>query len=129
MRNRNDLVIEFRVDIELLARMVSILEAAGISETRLSAITRSIIELAVTGLPSLLKLKSESFTKEQALKYLRGKGIESLQVGEQLPRNLQLSLARESMLENMREMEEVEKLLKTVNVADDPILSKFLDEK
>ena len=129
MRNRNDLVIEFRVDIELLAKMVRILEAAEISETKLSVITRSIIELAVVGLPQLLKLKSESFNKEQALKYLRRKGIESLQLGEQLPRNLQLSLAKESMLENMKEMEEVEKLLKTVNVADDPILSKFLDEK
>ena len=129
MRSKGDIVIEFRIDIELLAKIVRILEAAEISETRLSVIARSIVELAAVGLPSLLKLKQENFTKEQALTYLRRKGIESSQLGEQLPRNLQLSLAKESMLENMKEMEEVEKLLKAVNVADDPILSKFMDEK
>lgn len=136
LREKNDLVIEYRANLDELAEMARACHEAGIPETKIAGVARTFMLFGLQILPSALKYKRQKYTKEEALHYLKQIGIESLQFGEKLSKQVALGLALESMKLTAKDMELIHSRMNVisgdielVDASTDPDISKFLDEK
>lgn len=132
MRSKNDIVIEFRANIDELAEMARACHEAGVPETRIATIARTFMLFGLQVLPTALKYHRQKYTKEEALYYLRSIGVESSQFSERLTKQVAMGLALESLQLTAKEMETIigkAHDIELVNAADDPDLAKFIDDE